>query len=100
MVSSAIASRTSDSERKRLISEFRKLTEKDLMDTLNRSERCQLRLVRWELDRIREAEVGPGLETLKELAQLQRDVARDVSEFVASAKNMARPPRGSGRSGR
>ena len=52
---------------------------------LTRGERARLAAVRWQLERVEDAYLGPRLDRLEYLARLHRDIAEDVASFAREA---------------
>jgi len=73
---------TPESERERIHREHGELVLKKHTDTLNRAERCRLALLTWEIERLRDAEVGPQLDGLEAAVAAVRSLAREVNNYT------------------
>jgi hypothetical protein len=95
--SRSLAAKTPETERQVLLNEYRELAGRAHGGTITRREECRLALVRWELDRIRDAEIGPALDFWERVAGEQLRLAKDIEAFAAEVHAAARPSRRSGR---
>lgn len=94
-VRSSYVAHVNESERAALLHVHRELAAASLSRELTRSERCRLALVRWELDRIRDAELGPSLDAWREIAEGYEALERQIETFAnqATAATRRRPRR-------
>lgn len=87
------AAHASQGRREALLREHRALASKALSEQLSRPEKARLALVRWELDRLRDAEIGPSLDLLEQLATTQEQQAREIDRFLEGVEKIAKPAR-------
>src|SRR6478752_10543382 len=77
-----LAARTPTEEVTRLMTEHRRLAVKKVKEGLTPQEARSLQLIRWNLDRIEDAQVGHGLDELERSAAAHEELAREVAAFV------------------
>ena len=68
--------------RKKLISEHQNLVRKKYGDGLSRREERRLNLVRWELDRIDDAEIGPQMNVLEAFTDANEQFAHEIEKLM------------------
>lgn len=69
-----------------LLAEQSRLARKQVMETLSRSERLQLKMVRWAIDRVENARMKADLDRLNQLASLHERLAREITRLVDAAQ--------------
>jgi len=85
-----IASMTPVAERDALYAEQRRLALKKVNESLTPAEDRRLKIVRWNIDRIEDAEFGPALDLLDKRANLVDQVATSVQAFLAEVQKRRR----------
>jgi hypothetical protein len=89
----SIAARTPQGRIDALHDEHRRLVGKKMEQPLERRELARLGLVRWELERIEDAELGPTLDFWERLADEQKRLSEEVMAFASEVKKASRPAR-------
>jgi len=85
------ARRTPPEERKKLFFEHDRLTQKMFTDGgLTRADERRLTYLRWNLDRLRDAEMGKQLDALEDVATMQERSAAQISQFLANVRTVQR----------
>lgn len=77
-------------ERDALYAEQRRLALKKVNESLTPAEDRRLKIVRWNIDRIEDAEFGPALDLLDKRANLVDQVATSVQAFLAEVQKRRR----------
>jgi len=90
LVGREVARQTLPEERERLFAEHDALTTKMFADGLSKAEERRLTYLRWNLDRIRDAEMGDQLDALEEIAVLQERTANQIGQFLQQVQNVQR----------
>jgi len=85
-----IAAMTPVAERDALYAEQRRLALKKVNDSLTPAEERRLKIVRWNIDRIEDAEFGPALDLLDKRANMVDKVATSVQAFLTEVQKRRR----------
>jgi len=85
-----LAAQTPTAEVSRLMTEHRKLARKKVTEGLTASETRALQLIRWNLDRIEDAQLGHGLDELERSAAAHESLAFEVAGFVKELRQLGR----------
>lgn len=70
-------------EKKRLMREHLELVKKATATGLTKAEERQLKLIRWKLDRIEDAEQGEHLDKIEEIIEAQENLAKEIGSVVS-----------------
>jgi len=85
-----IAALTPPEERAALYAEQQKLAIKKVAEFLTPAEERRLKIVRWNIDRIEDAEFGPAIDVLDARAGVLERLASHVQGFAAEARKHQR----------
>ncbi|WP_437580154.1 hypothetical protein [Sorangium sp. So ce887] len=66
-----------------LMSEHQRLAMKEVLGNISTSESRQLRLVRWQIDRVEDARHGQDIDRLEEIARVHQTLAHDINALVS-----------------
>ncbi len=78
----AVTRRIPPETKKKLIIEHQNLVRKKYGDGLSRREERRLNLVRWELDRIDDAEIGPEMDVLEAFTDANEQFASEIGKLI------------------
>lgn len=81
-VNRAVTRRIPQEDRKKLFSEHEDLVRKKYADGLSRREERRLSLLRWELDRIEDAEIGTGMDVLEAFTEANVQFASEIDKLL------------------
>ena len=87
LVNRAVAGQVSANEHKSLLARHQTLAFKEVTEELSESERRELLLLRWRLDRITDAQLGNTLETIERAIDRREDLAADIARFAAQIRH-------------
>lgn len=82
----AIQSQVSDEDYQSLLKERNELVVKEFRQGLTKKEKTRLAMLRWEIESIEDARLGPHLDKLEKLAVRQQGLAKEVNSFVDEIK--------------
>lgn len=85
-LSRSIARQVSEKERRELHEERARLAWAEVMGALSVDQSCRLGIVRWILDRIEDAEIGPELDTLEKVAEIVESQAAHLANFARESR--------------
>lgn len=80
--SRVIRSKISQEHYKELLDERNALLDKEYETELEKKEQMRLRMLRWEIERIEDAQIGASLDKLEEFAEIQERLSRTVDDFL------------------
>lgn len=96
--SRALARAVSEAEVSELMAEHGTLVDKKFEDgTLSSRDRARLAYVRWQIDRIEDANIGEQLDLLEHLTELHESISAEVADFANQVRAVSRPPRKGGK---
>ncbi len=75
--------------KQQLYEEHGQLVEKSFVEDLLPQESNRLRYLRWQIDRLQDADIGDSLDRLDDLASLHKKIADEVSAFADHAAEIA-----------
>jgi len=64
------------------------LVDKKFSGTLSKRETARLGYVRWQIERLEDADVGDALDELERLADLNESLADEIETFAGSVKDV------------
>jgi hypothetical protein len=85
-----IAAMTPAAEREALYAEQQRLAIKKVTEALTPAEERRLKLVRWNIDRIEDADFGPEIDSLELRANMLEKLATNVQHFLGEARTRQR----------
>lgn len=85
-----IAAMTPAAERNALYAEQQRLAIKKVTASLTPAEERRLNLVRWNLDRIEDADLGPEIDYLDARANMVEQLATNVQDFLVEVRKRQR----------
>jgi hypothetical protein len=77
-------------EKPRLLEEHRQLVAKEFSTDLTRIDQQRLRWIRWQLDRIEDAEFGQQIDRFRALIKSHRDLGDDIRKLIAKLNTARR----------
>lgn len=88
-INRGICSQKSDIEYQKYLEERSILAQKEAKNDLNQAEKVRLNVLRWQIECIEDAKLGPYLDKLEQIATFQNQMAERVASFVSEAKQIA-----------
>jgi hypothetical protein len=89
----AVSKKIPEKEKKRLLRDHLELVKKATATGLTNKEEMQLRLIRWKLDRIEDAEQGEYLDRIEKIIEAQESLAKQIGSVVSQFDSKkTRPP--------
>jgi hypothetical protein len=92
-INRAITRKIPEAEKKRIIHERNQLVQKQFKAGLSIKEKRRLKYVRWQLDRIDDAESGEFLDYLEKLTEGHEKFAKELNGFLTQIQNIQTSPK-------
>jgi hypothetical protein len=87
-INRAITRKMPEAERKQIISERNQLVQKQFKVSLSIKEEKRLKYIRWQLDRIDDAESGEFLDYLEKITEAHEKFAKELNAFLTQISNI------------